>query len=79
MYYLYKFNYLYLQKQPSQLLQLLQYLNPNVTLDILGDNGYATTESILAAVNLIAAMTYVPNGLMTVQATSVVAKRFINN
>lgn len=51
--FLFQVNFKLLQKQPALLLELLQYINPNVTLNIIGNGSYVTNESLRNALNFI--------------------------
>jgi hypothetical protein len=43
-----------LQTRPSDLLTLLQYAYPSVTLTVIGNGQYVTTDSLNKTINLIA-------------------------
>jgi len=64
-----------LYTEPATLLQLLQYINPKVTLDIIGNGSYATPQSVFKALNLINNSDSILMGLPTQMFSNLIVRR----
>lgn len=66
-----------LQSQPALLLELLQFINPNVTLTTIGNGTYVTSDSLATALKLINNSEHEILSPKTIQQASIRATRNI--